>query len=198
MMTHSLSKSAGMTDARLREKIPLLTGEDLFAMGDIGRSELIEGRLICMSPTGYSHGRTELKLGKILDQFVEQHKLGRVFVGEVGIYTHRDPDTVRGADVAYVSKDRLAQVKSESYFDVAPELIVEVLSPGDPWSELMEKLDEYFTIGVQMVWIADPKRQQIFVYHSLTEVERFTLNDQVTGGTVLPGFQVAVAEIFSA
>ena len=72
--------------------------------------------------------------------FAYHQKLGHVLVGEVGIYTNRNPDTVRGADVAYISKDRLAQTQSQSYLDVAPELIVEVLSPGDSWSEVIEKV----------------------------------------------------------
>jgi Uma2 family endonuclease len=197
MMTGQiLSQPTFMKDTSLPEEAPLLTGEDLFVMGDLGRTELIAGRLIRMPPTGYAHGRIESKFDRILRQFVEQHQLGQVFVGEVGIYTRRNPDTVRGVDVAYVSNERVAQIKSQSYLDIAPELIVEVLSPDDRWDDVMDKLDEYFAIGVQLVWIADPKRQRVFVYHSPTDVERFTLNDHLTGGTVLPGLQVAVAEVF--
>ena len=191
-----LSQPTFMKDAPLPEDVPLLTGEDLFAMGEIEWTELVNGRLIRMSPTGYTHGYIESNFAALLRNFVNQHQLGQVLVGEVGIYTRRNPDTVRGADVAYVSNERLAQITSRSYLDVAPELIVEILSPDDRWSDVMEKVDEYFAIGVQMVWIADPQRQQVFVYHSPTAVERFTLNDQLPGGTVLPGFQVAVAEVF--
>jgi Uma2 family endonuclease len=198
LVQQPLARSMFIEDSLLSGDAPLLTGKDLFAMGDIGRAELIEGRLIRMSPTGYAHGYIEINLAGILREFVNQHHLGKVFGGEVGIYTHHNPDTVRGADVAYVSNERLAQIHSRSYLDIAPELIVEILSPDDRWDDLMDKLDEYFAIGVQMVWVADPKRQQIFIYHSVTEVERLTLNDQLTGGTVLSGFQVAVAEVFGA
>jgi Uma2 family endonuclease len=197
MMTGQiLSQSTFMKDASLPEDAPLLTGEDLFAMRDLGWAELVEGKLIRMSPTGYSYSRIETNFAAILRDFVRQRELGQVFAGEVGIYTRRNPDTVRGVDVAYVSNERVAQIKSQSYLDIAPELIVEVLSPDDRWDDVMDKLDEYFAIGVQLVWIADPKRQRVFVYHSPTDVERFTLNDHLTGGTVLPGLQVAVAEVF--
>jgi Uma2 family endonuclease len=185
---HSLSTPSGNTT--------FLTGEELFARGDNGRVELIEGELIHMAPTGYTHGRIESKFATILRQYVERQNLGEVFTGEVGIYTHRNPDTVRGADVAYVSNERFSQVQSNSYLDVAPELIVEVLSPDDRWSAVMEKLAEYFTIGVQSVWVADPQHQHVFVYQSLTEVEQFTANDELNGGTILPGFTAQVTEFF--
>jgi Uma2 family endonuclease len=179
------------------QKAPkLLTGEDLFALGDIGRTELIKGELIRMAPTGYPHGIIENNFGRVLGDFAHQRKLGHVLVGEVGIYTHRDPDTVRGADVAYISKARLTQVRSSSYLDVAPELIIEVLSPSDAWSDVIEKLEEYFVIGVQSVWIADPTRQEVFVYHSLTDVRRFPTDTMLTEESILPGFEVVVAEFF--
>ena len=173
-----------------------ITGQELFQMGNLGRTELVKGKIIYMSPTGYLHGRVENRFGVALDAFVHKNKLGIVFVGEVGIYTHHNPDTVRGADVAYVSYERMSQIKSESYLDVAPELVVEVLSPGDSWSEVMNKLEEYFNIGVLAVWVVDPKKQHIYVYRSLTEVERFTRGDSLPGGEALPGFKIPLAELF--
>lgn len=174
----------------------LLSGEDLLDLGDVGRAELIQGELIFMTPTGYPHGIIESDVTAILRNFVYQYQLGYVLSGEVGIYTKRDPDTVRGADVVYISKERLTQAQSQGYLDVAPELIVEVLSPNDRWSGVIEKLEEYFAIGVEAVWIADPERQEIFVYHSLTDVQRFTTDDNLPGGTILPGFEVPISEFF--
>lgn len=200
MMTQTLAKPNLLEEEELvfQRETPLLTGEDLFAMGETEWTELVAGKLLSLPPTGYEHGQIEAQVGVMLDQFVKQQQLGQVFIGATGIYTHRQPDTVRGADVAYVSNARLAQIKSQSYLDVAPELIVEILSPDDRWHDVMDKLEEYFAIGVRMVWVADPKRQQIFVYSAPTTVERLTRHDRLTGGAVLPGFQVAVAEIFAA
>jgi Uma2 family endonuclease len=175
----------------------LLTGEELARLGDIGRSELVKGEIITMSPTGYAHGDVESGLSFVLQSFVRQGKLGRVFVGEVGIYTGRDPDTIRAADVAFVSQAQLAKVKSKSYLDVAPELVVEILSPDDRWSDLTDKLDEYFAIGVKLIWVADPRRKQVYVYHSITDVQRLAAEETLTGGEVLPGFSVPVSELFS-
>lgn len=174
----------------------LITGEELAAMGDIGPSELIAGEIIPMNPTGYLHGIVESNFGRILGNFVAAHPIGRVLVGEVGLYVARRPDTVRAADVAFISTARLAQVKSRSYLDVAPELIVEVMSPDDRWSAVMEKLGEYFKVGVQQVWIADPEPGTVYVYRSLTDVEHLTLEDTLTGGDSLPGFTAPVKDFF--
>ncbi len=174
----------------------LLSGEDLFEMGDIGRAELLEGKLRLMAPTGYEHGRSELTVGKIILAFVEKQGIGHVFVGEVGIYTRRSPDTVRGADVLYISNERFSEVQSESFLDVAPELVVEIISPNDRWVHTMEKLEEYFAIGVKAVWIADPKHRTVRVYGSPTTVERFAEGDTLTCEDVLPGFQCSITALF--
>jgi Uma2 family endonuclease len=147
--------------------------------------------------TGHKHGFVEFNVGRIMGNHVHQHKLGRVMGGEVGIYTARQPDSVRAADVAFVSHERLAKVQSHSYLDVAPELVVEVLSPDDRWSEVKTKLAEYFAIGVQLIWVIDPQREAVFVYRALHEVEILGLDDEITGDSLLPEFKVAVAEFFA-
>jgi len=175
----------------------LMTGEELLAMGDIGPYELVEGRIVPMSPTGHKHARYESNFDEYLKAFVRQHNLGQVMVGEVGIYTHRNPDTVRGADVAFISNERYAQQKKESGFlEVAPELVVEILSPDDRWSDVMQKPREYFAIGVKLVWVADPETRTVYAYRSLTDVREFGEADTLTGDDVLPGFSVPVASLF--
>ena len=175
----------------------LLTGEEALALGDIGSYELIEGRIVYTSPTGVAHGDYESNFVEFLKAFVRKNKLGKVVSGEVGLYTHRNPDTVRGADVAFISNDRYAQRQQQSGFlDVAPELIVEILSPDDRWSEVKQKLKEYFSIGVKLVWVADPADKTVYAYRSLTDVREFTAADALTGDDVLPGFSVQVAELF--
>ena len=176
----------------------LITGEELLAMGDVGRCELVEGRIVYMSPTGYKHADYESNFDEHLKTFVKQKKLGKVFVGEVGIYIHRDPDTVRGADVAFVSNERYSKRSQESGFlDVAPDLVVEIMSPDDRWSEVKQKLREYFSVGVKVVWVADPADRTVYAYRSLTDVREFTEADTLTGDEdVLPGFSMPVAKLF--
>ena len=174
-----------------------VTAEELYALGDIGPCELIEGEIINMPPTGDQHGNVESNFDVALKQFVQLHKLGYVRVGEVGIITRRNPDYVRGADVAFISTERYAQRKSSGYLDVAPDLVVEVMSPNDRWSEVMKKMGEYFAIGVRLVWLADPETESVYAYRSLTDVRRFAKGDNLPGDSILPGFSVPVAEIFA-
>ncbi len=174
----------------------LVTGQELAALGDLSRCELIGGRIVPMSPTSDKHGSYELNFGVALRAFVQAHQLGKVRVGEVGIYTGRQPDTVRAADVLFISNERYARRKSPSYLDVAPELVVEILSPGDSWSEVMQKLREYFAIGVRLVWVADPQARCVYAYRTLTNMREFTENDELPGEDVLPGFSVKVATLF--
>ena len=181
---------------RISNKKQLITGEEFFWMNEVEQAELVKGEVVHMPPPGYIHAFTEHHFSRILGNYVRQHKLGYVMVGEGGVYTKRKPDTVRGIDVAFISHERLAQVKSQTYLDVAPELIVEVLSPNDRWSNITDKLEEYFAIGVKVVWVADPRKRYIYVYRSPAEVKRLTANDELSGGDVLPNFRVPVAEFF--
>ena len=149
-----------------------------------------------MNPTSHIHGRIEGRFYRLLSDHVEPRKLGQVMVGEVGIYIRRNPDTIRAADVLYISNDRYAQLRSASYLDVAPELVVEVLSPDDSWQAVMRKLADYFSIGVKLVWVADPDARTIYAYRSVTEATQFKEGDTLTAPEVLPGLAVPVAEVF--
>lgn len=173
-----------------------LTGEEALALGDIGPYELVEGRLVHMSPTKHRHGKYEYRLAKSLGNFVDEHRLGEVQVGEVGIYTHRNPDTVRAADVLFISNERLAKANPDSFLDVAPELVVEIVSPDDRWSDLRQKLREYFAVGVVVVLVVEPEARVITAHRSPAEVREFAVGDTLTLEDILPGFSVPVADVF--
>ncbi len=174
----------------------LISGEELLAMGDIGRCELVEGKIIMLSPTGSRHGSVEGNFYDALRAFVRPRQLGFVKVGEVGIYTHRNPDTVRAADVLFISKERAAKLGSSGYLDIAPDLVVEVMSPDDRWIDVTQKLREYFGAGVRLVWMAEPATRTVYAYRSLTDVREFGANETLSGDEVLPGFGVPVTELF--
>lgn len=184
------------TVAAPRPRSRRITGEELLAMGDIGPCELIDGRIVPMVPTGAEHGAIESNLNWHLRDFVIKRKLGRVLNGEVGIFTRRHPDSVRGADIAFVSSERLGSRPMRGFLDVAPNLVVEIISPDDRWRNIREKLMEYFAIGVERVWLVDPERRLIQVYRSPTELAQLAETDTLTGEGVLEGFSLPVAELF--
>lgn len=173
----------------------LITGEELLEMGDIGPCELIDGRIIPMTPAGGEHGFLESELAWHLRSFVMKQKLGWVMGGEVGIYTRRNPDRVRGADIAFISKERLPE-PPKGFLEVAPELVVEIVSPGDRWEDVRQKLEEYFAIGVQWVWIVEPENRAVLVYRSLSEMQKFGEEDTLKGEGVLEEFELPVASLF--
>jgi Uma2 family endonuclease len=185
-----------MVTERVIDANRVVTGVELAALGDIGPCELVEGKVIPMSPTSSLHGKCEGNFYFALRSFVEVHGVGEVLVGEVGIYTGRNPDTVRAADVLFISSERYAKRTSSGFLDVAPDLIVEVLSPNDRWSEVMQKLREYFEIGVRLVWVADPQSRVVYAYQALTDVREFGEDDELPGDEVLAGFSVSVKRLF--
>lgn len=175
----------------------LITGEELLAKGDIGPCELIDGRIVSMSPTGEEHSAIEFVLGGALLGFVRERGLGRVLGGEVGIYTRRNPDRVRGADVAFISKARSSGTPRKGFLETAPELVVEIMSPENRWEDMQQKIEEYFAIGVDRVWIVEPDNRVVRVYRSISEMVRLGEEDVLRGEGQLDGFQVPVRALFS-
>jgi Uma2 family endonuclease len=174
----------------------VITGEELLAMGDIGPCELIDGRIVFMTPTGFEHGYIESNLTTSLRSFVSARKLGWVTSGKVGVMIRRNPDRVRGADIAFISSERLPDLP-KGFLTVAPDLVVEIMSPDDRWQSVHEKLGEYFSIGVTWVWVVEPPYRRVRVFRSPTEVEDLDAEDFLLGEDVLEGFVVKVADLFA-
>ena len=183
------------TVPRTKPRAKLITGEELLAMGDIGPCELIDGRIVRMNPTGLQHGDIVIALGLHSETSCVSANWGGVG-GEVGIYTRREPDRVRAADIAFVSRERLAERPLKGFLKVAPELVVEIISPTDRWQNVREKLEEYFAIGVHRVWIVEPDNRDVLVYSASTEMRKFGEGDMLVGEGVLDGFTLPVAELF--
>jgi len=120
-----------------------------------------------------------------------------VLGGEVGIYTQRNPDRVRGADIAVVSSERLPSGPGKGFLEVAPELVVEILSPDDRWQDVRQKLTEYFVIGVDRVWVVEPETRGILVFSSTTEGRQLGEADHLEGEGPLQGFSILVASVFA-
>lgn len=174
----------------------LMSGEELFRRPDLEPCELVNGRIVPLPPTGPDHGVVESNFAGELRSWARSTGLGRVLTGEVGLYVRRNPDTVRGADVMYISNERYARRGSSGYLDVPPELVVEVLSPDDRWSEVTEKIEDYFSAGVDRVIVVDGKLRRIFVYRSLSEARQLQEGEELADEELLPGFRLPVSDLF--
>jgi Uma2 family endonuclease len=177
----------------------LTTAEELLRMPDDGfRYELVKGELQRMSPTGDEHGGVTMELASTLHQYVKLNNLGRVYAAETGFKLESDPDTVRAPDIAFVSRERIqAAGRIQGYRGGAPDLAVEVVSPGNTKREMAEKVKEYFAAGARLVWIVSPKLKTVTVYRSPSDIITLTEKDTLEGDEVVPGFQIPVAEIFA-
>lgn len=182
------------------EKPKLLSIEEFLRMpepDDGAMHELVRGRIVTASVPTFLHGMIVGRACGLLDQFVRPRKLGRVVL-RTGLITERDPDSVRGPDVAYWSAERLPLNKRpEVYPEVSADLCVEVLSPGESLARTQEKLTEYFNCGVRLVWIVDPDACTVAVHRGLDPAGVLTEADTLSGEDVIPGFACRVEEIFA-
>ncbi len=175
-----------------------LTADDLLALPADERYELEKGALIAMSPPpGSEHGSLANALAYLLTAHVRPNKLGQVFAAETGFRIGHNPDTVRAADVAFVSKARLPRQLPKGYLDIPPDIVAEIVSPSDDADRVQAKTTEWLEAGVQIVLVVYPGPRQIAVYHSLHQVIILTESDTVTLEPVLSGFSIPVSEIFA-
>jgi Uma2 family endonuclease len=182
--------------ALLKDSERLVTGEELLHIPDLGPCELVDGRIVPLPPATVEHGEIEVILGSELRVWAHSSGRGRALGGGVGLYIRRDPDTVRAVDILFISKERDRQPRAKGYFEIAPELTVEVLSRDDRMSRVREKLRDYFSAGVQLVWVVDPALRRVLVHRSLTDVTVFDDREILIDEELLPGFSVPVSELF--
>jgi Uma2 family endonuclease len=176
----------------------LMTAEELFQLPDDGyRYELVEGGLIRMPPAGAEYGDVTMNAGFLLKGYVKAHKLGVVSAAETGFILQRSPDTVRAPDAAFVAMERIPPGGiPKGYWPFAPDLAVEVVSPNDRFDDVQEKVAQYFAAGTRLVWVVLAKTKSVLVYRSLHAVNSLSVDDELKGDDILPGFTCRVAELF--
>ncbi|RJP31415.1 MAG: Uma2 family endonuclease [Candidatus Omnitrophota bacterium] len=179
--------------------IQQITAEDLFRIPNDGFCyELIQGELKKMSPPGSQHGRIIMNISAPLYQHVRKKQLGTVYAAETGFKITSNPDTVRAPDVAFVSRERVRQVGDiVGYWPGAPDLAVEVISPNDVYTEVEEKAFDWLEAGAQMVIVVNPPTQVVTVFRSRNDIVMLTKNDALETGDVIPGWSIAVNDIFA-
>ena len=176
----------------------LITADELLQMKDDGfRYELVRGELVKMSPAGHQHGRIALNFTTPLDQFVRANKLGAVYAAETGFKLAEDPDVVRAPDAAFIRRERVEEVgQTEGFWPGAPDLAAEVISPGDTYAEVEDKIADWLDAGTRLVVVVNPSTQTVALYRSRSDIRVLTTDDVLDGGEVVPNWTLPVRDIF--
>jgi Uma2 family endonuclease len=182
----------------------LMTAEEYAALPDDGTDrDLIGGRIRVwgtkMTWRNRVHSRIETRTAKLLDNWLDSHPEvgGQVVSGAAGFRLVRDPQALVGIDVAYASAELVAATDASlSYFDGPPVLAVEILSPSDSHEKVVAKIRGYLDAGA-VVWVIDPDFRTVRVHRPGLEVETFNALQELSGEPYLPGFHLAVAQLFA-
>jgi Uma2 family endonuclease len=161
------------------------------------RHELIRGEVQRIPLAGGVHGEIGQELGWRLGAHVAANNLGQLYAAGTGFLLAEDPDTVLAPDIAFIRADRLPPREDQvGYVRVPPDLVVEVVSPNDRASEIAAKVALYLSLGVRAVWVIEPRLQTVTLYEVDRRPRILVADDVLDGGENVPGFQVAVAELF--
>jgi Uma2 family endonuclease len=158
--------------------------------------ELVRGEVIELPPPMKRHGIVVINGGRLLSNFTFQRNKGYVTGNDAGVILERDPDTVRGPDVAVYEDAESFEETHPKYGEVPPRLAVEVLSPNDRADRIQRKITDYLRNGVELIWVVDPEDRTVTVYRPDNGPRVLQEQDEVTGEDVLPGFRCAVADFF--
>jgi Uma2 family endonuclease len=175
----------------------LLTVEEFWLLPEgEGKRELVRGEVVEWMPVGGVHGEVVRRILMRLGFWAEGNGRGYVAT-EVGYVVRRNPDGVRAADVSFVAIERIPERGiPEGYWDLAPDLAVEVVSPSETAEEIWEKVNDYLAVGTPAVWVIYPRTQQVAVFAPDGSSHTLNKNDTLGDGKILPGFSCKVAELF--
>jgi Uma2 family endonuclease len=167
----------------------LLTADELLQLYlPNKRAELVRGVLVVREPPGGRHGRIAMNLGVELANYVRARELGVVYAAETGFTLARHPDTVRAPDVAFVRRERLPTPEPLGFPELAPDLVVEVLSPDDRPGQRLAKIADWLSAGTRLVWVIDPERRLARVYRQDGSELIVAADETLDGEDVVPGY----------
>jgi Uma2 family endonuclease len=174
---------------------PLVTAAELSLPHMPEHAELVRGVLVVREPSGFRHAEITARLTMLLGTYVAEQGLGRVVSGDAGFQLSSAPDTVRGADVAFVRGDRVPEPAPVGFASFPPDLAVEILSPGDRPGDTLAKVADWLTAGTQLVWVIDPFRRVARI--SYKDGTEFVIGerDVLDGDDVVPGFRCQLAKL---
>ena len=175
----------------------LITAEEFWDHPSSRWCELIDGVPIEMSPPGFEATTVSGTVTWLLAAYVRPLGLGYVLT-DPGVIVRRNPDAVRAPDAAFIRAGRIPTGRMpQRYSDIVPDLLVEVVSPGDRPAEIQTKIREWIEAGARLVWVIYPASRTVHIIRSLQDREVLGVDDTLDGGDALPGFSCSVAEIFA-
>jgi Uma2 family endonuclease len=177
----------------------LLTAEEFLLLPDDGvPKELVRGRVIPLNVPTPRHGQICVEIAYLLRRYLEEHRLGHVVSNDSGVVTERGPDTVRGADVACYSYQRLPPGPlPPGYLNVMPELVFEVRSATDRWGRIHTKVGEYLEAGVSVVCVLDEQTTSAHLFTGDGPGRVLAAEEALTFPELLPGFEMRVERFFA-
>src|SRR3989454_7934959 len=174
----------------------LMTADELLHVGiPDKRVELVRGSLVVREPPGYTHGRVTVNLAVRLAAHLEHTGAPQVIVAETGFTLARNPDTVRGPDLAVLRRDQVPVPEPRGFLELGPDLVIEVLSPGDRSGEVLAKVADWLSAGTRLVWVIDPERRLTRVYRDDGSELTVTADQVLDGGDAVPGFSCPLTAI---
>lgn len=172
-----------------------MTADEFWALPEgEGKRELVRGEVVEEMPNAV-HGMVALKIGAKLLNWLEQGHEGYVGV-EVAFLLARNPDLIRLPDVCYVLADKLQAGIPEKYWETAPDLAIEVISPSETWDEVQQKVEEYLMAGTPMVWTVHPRTGRVVVYTPDAIARTYRAEEVLEFPQLLPGFSCKVKDFF--
>jgi Uma2 family endonuclease len=160
-------------------------------------TELVRGHLVVREPPGTWHGTVSARLAYLVGDFVYRNELGVLCGQDTGFKIASNPDTVRAPDLAFLSHERARKVERRGYASVAPDLAVEVVSPGDRAGEVLARVGDWLDAGVRLVWVIDPTRNAAHVHRPDGSLTVVGADGALDGESVLPGFTCPLGDVFS-
>jgi Uma2 family endonuclease len=196
-MSTSIQQAVETPEVRVPEQ-KVWTDEAFMALPDDGQHyEIVNGELIDMGNSGALHGYVCSTLMILLGGYIRIQNLGAMFDSSTAFKMKNG--NKRSPDIAFFAKQRLQGMTElpSGFLEGAPDLAVEVLSPGNTVEEIDEKIAEYFANGARLVWVISPTQHYILVYRCAQEPDRLLKSaDALDGEDVVPGFTLPVADLF--
>ncbi len=173
------------------------TIDDLLQQAADGHTyELVDGELQQMSPASHTHGDLEFRLAVAIGKYLEANPIGKGYTGDTGFQIRSEPLTIRVPDVAFVANERIPTGELPPFLPLAPDLVIEIVSPSETAPMIAGKLADYLAAGTRLLWVFYPSLALVFEYRVANAFRIYRTGEALEGYDVLPGFSLPLATLW--